>query len=402
MVTAKTVLGLFAATAIAAGGAAWLLQDQAAGPGNGAGADLPDRLFPDLESRLNDVTRLTVTHDGETLTLARTGDGDTARWTIAEKDGYPASIETVRETLITAARLAPVEAKTRNPDLFGRLGLQPVTAGESAAGDSAARLVTIGIGDETVAAVLVGKAGPPLSDTRKTVYVRQPDADQTWMVEGDLRPAVSGLDWLDRTITNVRKERLRQVLIYQPDGTVLTIGRDDPDDSLFALRTLPAGRELKSPSEVSQVTFGLEYLDLDDVVARPGDARDRLAARFTTYGGLQVDVRLVERDGKTWTAYEARTVAPDAAVVAAKREEYQKLDAGAAEDAAATATGADRVKDAAAVQAEADLINSRTRGWLYAVSDYKVQRFTKTLAGMLKPLDAPADPVAPAADSGTN
>lgn len=396
MVTSKTLIVLVAAATVAAGGAYVLLQGQSGSSGGGMATDLPDRLFPGLEDRLNDVTALTVTHDGDTLALARTGDGDGARWTIADKDGYPADLEAVREVLIRTARLAPVEAKTSKPELFDRLGLQSIDAA-----GSSARLVELAVGDETVASVLVGESGQSLSSTRKTVYVRKPDENQTWMAEGDLQPSTDGLEWLDRTITNVRKERIREVLIHQADGSVLTIERPDPDDSQFSLRELPEGRELESPSEINQVTFGLEYLDLDDVTALPTGATGRLAVQYTTYGGLQVDVRLVEHDGKTWTAYEARQVDPVAEVVERKLAEYRTADESEEKDPAATATGIDRIKDAAGIEAEVAEINARTGGWLYAVPDYKVQRFSKTLAGMLKPLDAP-EAQAPLPETGTN
>jgi len=395
MVTSKTLIVLVAAATVAAGGAYVLLQGQSGSSGDGMATDLPDRLFPGLEDRLNDVTALTVTHEGDTLALARTGDGDAARWTIADKDGYPADLEAVREVLIRTARLAPVEAKTSKPELFDRLGLQPIDAE-----GSSARLVELAVGDETVASVLVGEAGQSLSSTRKTVYVRKPDENQTWMAEGELQPATDGLEWLDRTITNVRKERIREVLIHQPDGSVLTIERPDPDDSQFSLRELPEGRELDSPSEINQVSFGLEYLDLDDVTALPAGATGRLAMQYTTYGGLQVDVRLVEHDGRTWTAYEARQVDPATEAVERKLAEYKEADESEEKDPAATATGVDRIKDAAGIEAEVAEINGRTRGWLYAVPDYKIQRFSKTLAGMLKPPTAPEQTPLPA--TGTN
>ena len=64
--------------------------------------------------------------------------GEDGSWAVAEKDGYPADVEKVRQTLISLAEARIVEPKTANPDFYDRLGVEGVE--DEAAGGLAVML----------------------------------------------------------------------------------------------------------------------------------------------------------------------------------------------------------------------------------------------------------------------
>jgi len=81
------------------------------------------RLYPDLESKLNSITRVVVQQAGQTPVTLELKDG---RWRVAEKSGYPADLGQLRKTLIALAELELVEAKTRNREKYSQLDVESI------------------------------------------------------------------------------------------------------------------------------------------------------------------------------------------------------------------------------------------------------------------------------------
>ena len=81
-------------------------------------------LFPGLKGGLNEVTSVTVSRNDGEVVLAT--DGET--WTIAARDGYPASVDKIRTLLLAIADARIVERKTANPDLYDQLGVEDPAA----------------------------------------------------------------------------------------------------------------------------------------------------------------------------------------------------------------------------------------------------------------------------------
>src|SRR5262245_5822040 len=82
-------------------------------------------LVPGLESKLNDVTGLSVKgKNGASVTLVRGAD----IWAVKERSGYPADTGKVRKLLIGLAQAKLVEQKTSNADSYTDLGVADPTA----------------------------------------------------------------------------------------------------------------------------------------------------------------------------------------------------------------------------------------------------------------------------------
>ena len=205
----------------------------------GGVADAGKLLFPSLLDKINDVTTVVGVGRGETVTLERDGN----RWVVAEKEGYPADQDKVRQLVIGTARLRRIEAKTSNPDLYAKIGLDDLNAKDgnavkytfkNAAGDSLAEII---IGNSRL-----GRADPQQSE----YFVREPAMAQTWLVQGKLPNAVGALEWLESSILHVDRQRVRQVTVTHPDGAVVTISKKKPSQTGFDVQNPPEGMELAS------------------------------------------------------------------------------------------------------------------------------------------------------------
>ena len=297
--------------------------------------------FPALAGKLGEVALVSVSRNGSTMTFIRDGDG----WLAKEKGDYPANAGKITQIVRAMADLTLVEPKTRKPDLYPRLEVEDPGKGKSA-------LVTVKDKSGAVLAeVIVGKQRyDRLGGGNDGVYLRKPGEAQAWLARGSLDPSGEPSSWLDRQILDISEKKIAKVVLTQPDGAKLVISRATPE-AKFAVEDAPADAKFKSESTTSGPATAFETLDLDDVkpaaeLAVPD--KDVVDASLTTFDGLTVDVRLVERDKTNWVAISA---------------------AGSG----------------APAEAEAKKIEDKVRRWTYAIPKYKADLLKTKLADLIEP-----------------
>src|SRR5882672_8210897 len=163
----------------------------------------------------------------------------------------------------------------------------------------------------------------------------------------DLSGEVSS--WLDRRILDISEKRIAKVTLTQADGAMLVISRSAPD-AKFAVEDAPPDAKFKSDTTTSGPAMALETLDLDDVKPSadlPVPDKDVVTGKFTTFDGLTVDIRLLDRDKTEWLAISA------------------------------SGTGA--------AEAEAKKLEEKVSRWTYAIPAYKANLVKTKLADLLEP-----------------
>jgi hypothetical protein len=303
------------------------------------------RLFGGLEDRLAGAQTIEIAkHDGK-FVIARRGDG----WVVPDKSDYPARADMVRKLLVGLAELETVEAKTRNPELYGRLNLQD----PSADGSKAVEITVKDAQNAVLASLLVGKkrtppVGAASSGASDMIYVRKADDAQTWLVQGQLEMHDAVLDWTQRDVVDLAGDKIASVDLQKPDAKPLALFRDKPDDKDLKIRDMPPGKVVKSQWDVNGIADVLASLTFDDVAkdgafpVGPAKATDR----FHTQDGLTVTVTLLPKDGETWA----------------------KIEAAGEGDAAGPAKE----------------IGQRTAGWLYKLPDYKRDKLLSKLEDLVQ------------------
>ena len=296
--------------------------------------------FPALAAKLGEVASVTVSHSGTTMTLIRDRDS----WLVAEKGNYPANAAKISQIVRAMADLTLVEPKTQNPDLYPRLEVEDPGSGKSA-------LVAIKdkSGGDLAQAVIGKRRYDRLGAGNDGVYLRKPGEVQTWLARGTLDPSGDPASWLDRQIIDLSDKKIAKVALTQPDGSKLVISRAAPDAS-FAVEDAPADTKFKSESTIGGPAGTLETLDLDDVKPAgelPVPDKDVVRASFTTFDGLTVDLRLMERDKTNWIAISATGSGP--------------------------------------AEAEAKKIDDKVSHWTYAIPAYKANLLKTKLADLTEP-----------------
>jgi hypothetical protein len=298
-----------------------------------------ERAFPALAAKLGDVGSVGLKRQALSLTFVRDHD----YWLVAEKGNYPAAPGKVRRIVLAMADLLLVEPKTQQAEFYPRLDVEDPGNGKST-------LVTLK--DESgasLADLIIGKRRyDRLGTGTDGIYVRKPGDTQAWLARGSLEFSDQLSSWLDRRILDIPQKRIAKATLTQPDGTKLVISRAKPEDK-FTVEGAPADAKFKSDTTTGEPALALETLDLDDVkpaTELPVPDKNVVTASFTTFDGLTVDVRMLDKDDTHWVALSA-------------------AGSGAAE-------------------AEAKTINDNGSRWTYAIPSYKATQLKMKLADLLE------------------
>jgi hypothetical protein len=296
--------------------------------------------LPGLGGKLAEIASVEISRAGLDETFGRDGD----RWVVAEKGGYPAAAGKIQQIVLALAAMSLVEPKTQKAELYPRLEVEDPGKGKST-------LVTVKDKSGAVMGrLIVGKRRyDRLGAGNDGVYVRKPGEAQAWLAGGALDFSGAPSSWLDRRIVDISDKRVQKVVLTQPDGTVLTLSRPGPD-AKFAIEGAPTDAKAKSDTATGEPAMALEALDLDDVrpaAEQPVPSQGVWSAALTTFDGLTVNLRLVERDKQNWLAVSA--------------------------------TGSGKT------EAEAKEINAKTQRWSYEVPSYKAKPLQTKLGDLVEP-----------------
>jgi hypothetical protein len=301
-------------------------------------------LLPGLMERINDIAVIRVERGAQTMNLVLEG----GRWTLAEKAGYPARFEVVKTALVALGRLKTIEAKTAKAALYPKLWLGDPGPAEA----KSTRLTMLDEGGASLGAIIVGKTRDGAAGAgRAGVYVRRPDEARAWLADGDPKLPADAIDWLDRKLIDLARERIASARLEPPEGATVEVTRADAGQSDFTLAGVAEGQKIKSAGSVNAVAWTLERLRFDDVTS--ADRVDFAAAgtaTYTSFDGLTVRLTLAAKDDATWV----------------------RLEASAADDAKPE------------VHEEAAAIRARAHGWAFRLPEYQAERLRTRLADLIE------------------
>jgi hypothetical protein len=344
---------LGAIAAVAVGAAIWF-----GGQGSdGSDARLGERLFPELAARAEEVRTIEIARSEGVVVIQRDGEV----WRVPERAGYAADTAKVRQLFVETSALRTLEAKTRSANLYATIEVEDRDKPEAKSN----RLSFKDAQGKEVLALLAGKTrygrGGGGEDA---VYVRRAGDAQAWLAKGRLTLARDATQWLDRGVTDIARDRVRVATVTQADGTKIVVSRATPAEKDFSLADLPEGRKAKSSWEINSVAGAFDKLELDDVrkaadVPIPANAPTTVT---TTFDGLELTARFVEKDGATWVAITAK-----------------------AEPPAQLPEGGKDLKKAEDLRAEAEAINKRLGPWVYKLPTYAFDSMRRKLEDLLEP-----------------
>lgn len=296
-------------------------------------------LYPDLKSKINNITSLTVTRAGPENPVEIRKDADS--WVVASRDNYPLDIAKLRQLLLQIADAKIVERKTSNPDLYAQLGVQD----PAIEGSTGVRLKLSG--DDVDYDLIIGSVAQG-----SFRYVRVADEAQSWLIDRNADIPDTPGAWLVRNIVDIKSADIHSASISHPDGEEIRISKESVDATDFDVANIPEGRELSYATVANGIAGVLNALTLDDV--RKGDAFDATATSttFETFDGTRIVVRTEKTGDNSWITLQA----------------FATGDAADASDSVAS-------------------INARVSGWQFKIPDYKASQLTRRWKDLLKAED---------------
>ncbi|BAP55957.1 hypothetical protein THII_1660 [Thioploca ingrica] len=338
------------------------------------------KLFPHLLKALDRVSEITVSTKNEVATLTRPVEG---QWQLKEKHNYPVSPDKIHKLLIGVADLVTLEAKTNNPKLYSKLGVEDITAEASQS-----KLLTLKNAEgKTLASLIVGNDKVAKTDpTLQEIYVRRAEDKQAWLVIGQLTVEKAAANWLNAKIVDVDSARVSKINITHPDGEEIAIFKTAPQAEEFQLAYIPEKAKVKMPHVLKNIATTLSNLELDDVttaneITFTDDASTR--AVFTTFDGLEITMVTMNKDNKHYAKFSA------AFTPKAVWTEPQEPTQSATEKEQSPANPTEKVanktekktpwqpKPADEINKQVETLNAQFKDWVYILSDYKVDDLAK-------------------------
>lgn len=281
------VLGVLAAASIAAA----LYWDRREKP---IEAEPQSLIFPDLAARQERIERIRLTGAGNALLVDLKKQAGV--WRVSERNGYPADAGKVNQTLFLLAQARLQEAKTADPALYAKIGVEPLS-------DRWAQGMELRLeGGGQPLRLLIGHAHTNFDGH----YVRVDDRAQSWLTDRPLDISRNPVDWLDHHLVDRPLSRIEQVQVDSADGNGYALAfRDDR----FRLVDAPSAAMGDSHAGDAMAGF-LDQLNFDDVAADDGKTTAERKVRFLGVDGVSIEVDAWRDHGKVWARLIASTDEP--------------------------------------------------------------------------------------------
>lgn len=344
-------------------------------------------VFPGLMSKINEVSELVVNVQSETMTIVRDGES----WNVKEKDHYPANMGKIREVLIGLGELKILEAKTKKPELYEKLGLENVEA----EGSISTGVTLKDSAGTTLAEVIIGKQRPSKGNPNQDeVYVRKVGDLETWLAIGKLSIEKIPSEWLDKDFLEVEPKRVRRVRITHPDNTTLVLEKENPDDLDFKVTNLLEGEEIQSQFSVNNIVSTVTSLSLDDVQPNSEisfEDESVVTATFETFDGLEGTVKLFRKDEKNYVkvsaVFNADLIWKSEPEEDSETETQAEGEGDQGQDIEKEETvklEKPKIKPEAEVKAEIKALNKKVKEWIYIIPKFRADTILKKPEDLIK------------------
>ncbi len=241
--------------------------------------------FPELEGKIEQVQKISIKTIDESINLSL----ENNRWGVDEFDGYPALPEKVKSTVLGAADLKINAPKTAMPRLYHRLGVEGLEREES----SSVLLTLKDKDDNKLIEVLVGK--PRRSSAAQStpgLYVRKPDDEQSYLVNGVLNLSAVKTDWIERALFDIPSDAIKSVRIDHPDGDTYTLFKEAKGKQTFELENLPKDKRMAPEIMINRFGTILQDMQISGAYAASSfsDMPDAIRARVKTFDGILAEM----------------------------------------------------------------------------------------------------------------
>lgn len=313
-------------------------------------------LFPELADKIQNVARVEL-KSAEHSAILGVKEG---QWVLENRGGYPTLFDRIKPLVLSLSKLEIHEAKTANPELFSRLQLEDITTDKA----KSKQINLLDTEGNSLASLIVGKERTNRTDgTTDSLYVRKSEETQSYLVKGELMFSADPSDWLENSLINLSSERLHSITIEHGENETVRAIRDDKMAEDYQIQNLPEGFKVKSQTRMNSLAAAVEELRFDDV-NNSADFKwptETLITTYQTFDGLLVRIKTALYKDKTWASFSFEFTGEEGPT--AEQKDGEKIELTA--------------------KKQAELLNAKTKGWVYALPSYKAKMMTRKLVDLI-------------------
>lgn len=293
-----------------------------------------DPAFPKLSENVNNVAKIEIRNANSEFSMTLTGDN----WGLDQKDGYRVEFQKVKAAIVNLSNFKLIEKKTADAARYERLELNDPSDEKA----QSRKVVLKDAKGSVLADVVIGKLNPNLFGTGGAgTYIRRAKEKATWLARGQVELGEEANNWMARQIVNYGQEKVRKVVVANPEGAEIILAKADVKAPNFKIENLPEGRAIKNKDEADPLAGVMWRMMFDDV--QKAEKQEWPAkpwvAHYTVWDGYTVRIETAKFGDDFWGRFSAEV---DPSVTDAK-------------------------KKAAAEKSVAE-INQRTKGWTYMLT----------------------------------
>jgi hypothetical protein len=308
-----------------------------------------DPAFPKLAANVNSVAKIEIKNAKNAFSMTLEGEN----WGLDQKDGYRVEFQKVKSAIVNLSNFKLIEKKTADAARYERLELNDPSDEKA----KSRKIVLKDAKGAVLADVVIGKLNPNLFGTGGAgTYIRRADEKATWLARGQVELGEEPNNWMARQIVNYGQEKVRRVVITNPEGAQIILAKADAKDPNFKIENLPDGRTMKNKDEADPLAGVMWRMMFDDV--QKAEKQEWPAkpwvAEYTVWDGYTVRIETAKFGDDFWGRFTATV------------------------DSSVT----DEKKKAAAAKAVAE-INARTKGWTYELTAGDSEKLTSKMEDYL-------------------
>ncbi|MBL9113796.1 MAG: DUF4340 domain-containing protein [Verrucomicrobiaceae bacterium] len=348
------------------------------------GAQDREYLLPDLRSKLNDARKVRITEADKKVTLSVVGE----KWTVEERDGFPASFDKLKEFLMNLADLKIGKKQMLGKSAWGDVKLEaPAGKAEDKKGGLQVELLDEKGG--VIASMILGSNRESTTvgqqqqmfggggNERIARVTSSDDGDTVWWVNNQFYEASSkSEDWIDKGFVDVQKIKSAEITSPKAEESWKASRKDENAD--FAFDGAPAGEELDDSKAALKSL--LSSASFNDVLTKdknkPDLMKDAWKAKLTTFDGFTYNV-LTKKVGEGSDEKHYVSLAVSADIPAARTPGKDEKEEDKKKKDEEFATKKKELEEKLAKQ-------KKLEGWVYEVSSYTVASLLKPRKDVLK------------------
>ncbi|MBN0978576.1 DUF4340 domain-containing protein [Pseudomonas sp. SDM007_2] len=238
--------------------------------------------LPELD--ISQVNALTLSRRNQPDIRVERRDG---LWVVTSWVDFPAAPGGIVKLLRALTTVRKVEAQSPQPQNRAALGL-----------DEQAIRLTLERQEQTPLTLLLGK-----QVRQGGQVVSQPDSEVTWLLNENLPLPQSPLAWIDRRLTRIPFEHIRQLSLTYPNGARLRILRESSDATSLKLRQYPSTPKVMDEAKATSLLRLFGQLNIADIAIEADEqqmAKPDLSFELLTFSGGKLAGQIRQRDNQYW------------------------------------------------------------------------------------------------------